>query len=198
MRSLKEIIDNYLIPYEEEHGNLLIPSLYKASDGYHLGEWVKMRRIYKRKGELSDLEVAMLDEIGFVWDARGLSTWKHAARRFHRRHGHLDVPQAYVSPDGVPLGKRINGARNSLRYGDLKPETKNFLDGLDPRWASVDRRKFVEKCSVSGCTRVYYARDWCRKHYNNWHQYGNPIPPNLRVLEYSPERVDPSIAAIPT
>jgi HNH endonuclease len=31
------------------------------------------------------------------------------------------------------------------------------------------------RCSIGGCVRTdYYARGWCRYHYNLWHVYGSP------------------------
>ena len=55
--------------YAEEHGHVLVPTLYRAPDGFKLGGWVKMQRVAKSKGRLSREQIVKLDEYGFVWDA---------------------------------------------------------------------------------------------------------------------------------
>lgn len=161
-----DVIRDYLLPYKEEHGDLLVPNSYKAPDGFGVGEWVKKRRHAKTKGTLPTDQVEALDTVGFVWDVHGLHTWKHAALAFFRAYGHLDVPQGHVTDDGVPLGKRVNGARDGLRRGTLDPQVKAFLDGLDPDWVAEDRRDDVRSCAEAGCEGVHYAKGLCRKHYN--------------------------------
>src|SRR5438045_883025 len=31
-----------------------------------------------------------------------------------------------------------------------------------------------DRCSIEGCARTWYARDWCKAHYERWRKYGDP------------------------
>lgn len=172
----REVVDRYLIPYREEHGNILVHSGYLTPDGYKLGQWIKEKRKHHAKGTLPAEQVRLLEELGMVWSARGLDTWADVARDYRNRNGNLDVPQDYVADDGTPLGRYINGARTSRRLGVLRPETREFLDSLDPAWAAAERTKADASCSVQGCASPEAGRGWCRKHYNNWYNHGSPTP----------------------
>jgi hypothetical protein len=33
----------------------------------------------------------------------------------------------------------------------------------------------VKTCSVTDCGREVHSRDWCRKHYQHWNEYGDPL-----------------------
>ena len=30
-------------------------------------------------------------------------------------------------------------------------------------------------CRVKGCSRIFYSREYCRRHYEKWWKYGNPL-----------------------
>lgn len=36
--------------------------------------------------------------------------------------------------------------------------------------------KATRVCSIDGCDRAWYARDWCNRHYNRWRRNGDPGP----------------------
>ncbi|VEU41944.1 unnamed protein product [Pseudo-nitzschia multistriata] len=54
---------NELIEYKKEHGSTLVPQRYKKNP--KLGKWVT----HQRSSCLTEERKALLDEIGFVWDA---------------------------------------------------------------------------------------------------------------------------------
>jgi hypothetical protein len=176
-KTFEQIVRDYLIPYREEHGHLLVPVSYTAPDGYELGKYIKEKRKDKIRGKTPEEHVRALDDLGMVWVARGVDTWAHAATAFRAGHGHLDVPQDYVTEDGIELGRRINDSRNGLRTGTLRDETRRFLDSLDPAWADTGMSREEKWCTVSGCSQPHFARGWCRKHYNNWYNHGDLDPP---------------------
>ena len=63
--------------YYGEHGDLLMRSNYKTSDGYTLGIWIyKCRRLYM-EDKLTQKQVAALDKIGMVWQ---LESEKNSSR----------------------------------------------------------------------------------------------------------------------
>jgi hypothetical protein len=35
----------------------------------------------------------------------------------------------------------------------------------------------VKVCSIPDCDKQAYARDWCKRHYDNWNRWGEPVRP---------------------
>ncbi|GAA4561168.1 DEAD/DEAH box helicase [Streptomyces collinus] len=70
---------------------------------------------------------------------RGLT----AARRYHRAHHHLDVPQTYQDPADYPLGRWLTWQRHLHTAGALDPARTQALERLgiiwDPRQQAFDR-----------------------------------------------------------
>ncbi|MFI0162111.1 Helicase associated domain protein [Streptomyces albidoflavus] len=70
---------------------------------------------------------------------RGLT----AARRYHRAHHHLDVPQTYQDPADYPLGRWLTWQRHLHTTGTLDPARTQALERLgiiwDPRQQAFDR-----------------------------------------------------------
>ncbi|RZD77663.1 DEAD/DEAH box helicase [Streptomyces albidoflavus] len=70
---------------------------------------------------------------------RGLA----AARRYHRAHHHLDVPQTYQDPADYPLGRWLTWQRHLHTTGTLDPARTQALERLgivwDPRQQAFDR-----------------------------------------------------------
>ncbi|MCX5602970.1 Helicase associated domain protein [Streptomyces phaeochromogenes] len=70
---------------------------------------------------------------------RGLT----AARRYHRTHHHLDVPQTYEDPTGYPLGRWLTWQRHLHTKNTLDPTRVHALERLgiiwDPRQQAFDR-----------------------------------------------------------
>ena len=50
--------------YIEKNGNTIVPRNYPI-----LGIWVSRQRVAKKKGQLSEERIQLLDDIGFIWDA---------------------------------------------------------------------------------------------------------------------------------
>jgi superfamily II DNA or RNA helicase len=58
----------HLQAYLTEHKDCNVAALYKSTDGYNLGLWV--RNLRRRRSSLSTERLARLDELGFVWKVR--------------------------------------------------------------------------------------------------------------------------------
>ncbi|MFJ5811198.1 helicase associated domain-containing protein [Streptomyces sp. NPDC093093] len=61
------------------------------ADTRSLADWLTKQRAARRNGQLTDKQIAALDELGMDWDPLG-SRWQQAlqaARGYHREHGHL-------------------------------------------------------------------------------------------------------------
>lgn len=103
-----------LLDYYRENGNADVPSYYITADGLRLGAWVFNVRNRKsgvgQGAELTDEQIRRLDELGFCWDGRRKNTWEKAyaaAREYKAKHGDLKIPAAYVTADGLALGRWI-------------------------------------------------------------------------------------------
>ncbi len=82
-----------LVAYKEKHGNTQVPTSYPA-----LGVWVgTQRKQYrlKTKGKYShmtDERMAMLNDIGFVWEVNNWMEKFLELKQFHSETGHFLVP----------------------------------------------------------------------------------------------------------
>lgn len=110
--------------YYLEVGNLNVSQNF-IYDGVRLGAWVYCQCIayrnrslskedrYSTMAPLSDEYVALLEDIGIIWDKR-IENWDFnflKAKEFFLENGHLKVPSGYVTSDGVRLGCWIRNQR---------------------------------------------------------------------------------------
>ena len=117
-----------LLDYYKENGNADVPSYYVTADGLRLGAWVFNTRSRKNgigKGaELTDEQIKRLDELGFSWDGKFRNNWNksyEAACEYKKKHGDLNILVAYVTADGLALGRWI---RYQIDVGEKLPEEK--------------------------------------------------------------------------
>ncbi|MCB6992809.1 Helicase associated domain protein [bacterium 210820-DFI.6.37] len=131
--------------YFQEFGNLLVNVSDKEYQGVKLGRWLAQLRSYKKSHiqseYLTEERIAALDAIGMVWDVPDY-LWEqnyHAAVRYHREHGNLEVPSYYIDEDGIRLGAWIFNMRAirrnpSEKRGRLSREQIQKLDEIDMIW----------------------------------------------------------------
>jgi hypothetical protein len=131
--------------FYEKHGHLMVNAAEKEEDGLTLGRWISQLRVYRKSGiqraYLTPERIAALNGIGMVWDIPNY-LWEEnyiAAVRYHRSHGHLNVPTNYIDPDGVRLGVWLNSLRTSKkgknRRAELTAEQTARLDALEMNWS---------------------------------------------------------------
>lgn len=134
--------------YYEEHGNLDIPSKYKAN-GIWLSKWVnEQRQVYignRGNKRLTDDQISRLSAIGMVWDnsieKRNLDVWEWRyaeAKRYFDTHGDLIVPTDYVGLDGKKLGTWITAQRRYYAEGKLKKDQIDRLSAIGMIWIVDD------------------------------------------------------------
>jgi hypothetical protein len=96
----------YAVIFYEEYGHLNIPTSYKTSDSYDLGNWIYLQR--KNKNSLSPERVQLLDSIEMIWD-----------RKCERKKV-LDVIDAsgidYKANKGVLMGISLFDIKAKVRY----------------------------------------------------------------------------------
>ena len=103
--------------YYRAHGDLDVPSNYVTPAGEKLGAWlVRQRgvRAGKLRGSLSPERVRRLDAIGMSWRDLAEERWERnfaALCAYYERFGNLDVPQTYVTPEGIHLGQFVKNMR---------------------------------------------------------------------------------------
>ena len=125
------------LEYYREHGNLDVPTYYVTEDGVRLGNWITYVRNARKRGrnvrsaELTPEQIKRLDELGFSWEGKFHSTWDkayEAACSYKRKYGNLDIPVAYMTEDGLRLGRWIRRQRD--KYDTLSEKRKKKLEEL--------------------------------------------------------------------
>ena len=131
-----------LAEYKKEHGNAEVPASYRSPDGLRLGAWLQKQRS-RANGTVSpplqEWQKTILSRAGMVWDVPG-SRWESMfteAAKYRREHGNLLVPYAYVTPDGILLGKWIHTQRKAKKnQGGCKTtdERIQLLESIGMVW----------------------------------------------------------------
>ena len=129
-----------LVRYVEEHGNSNVPNNYITPEGVGLGTIVKNIRSGKRK--ISKNERTKLDSIGFVWRARNRGLpFKEVYQllvKYVEEHGNCNVPQKYVTPEGVCLGQIVASMRSGNRK--VSDNEREKLDSIDFVWCVINKK----------------------------------------------------------
>ena len=132
--------------YAAKHGDLNVPVNYTTEEGEKLGAWILNQRTAYAKEMLSQDQIGRLEKIGIYWGNRNDRQWNEvygAAKRYFEANGDLDVPVAYVSPEGYALGKWVR----RQQYAYRKPEKSNailsqerieLLDAIGMQWEKPD------------------------------------------------------------
>jgi hypothetical protein len=120
-----------LLAYKTAHGHLDVPKT-PVTD---LGTWVSVQRRAKNKGEIPDERIRLLDEVGFIWEARDFR-WEYMFRQmlaYKDTHKHLNIPTS--SSD---LGSWVHIQRRAKRNGKLSAEKIRRFDEVGFAWQFID------------------------------------------------------------
>ena len=131
--------------YYQEHGNLNIPAKY-VTEGIWLAKWLdEQKQIYRgnRPGKaLTADQIKRLEALGVQWKISGSQkAWTEqyqAAKLFYEAHGHLIVPQDYLSTNGKKLGIWIYRQRKYKAEGKLTKAQIQKLDSIGMVWTFDD------------------------------------------------------------
>lgn len=152
----------YAKAYYEKMGHLNIPQTYKTEGGHALGVWILTQRAVRKGlkwGVLSEERIAKLDAIGMCWTGREQDRWPEyfaAAEAYAREFGHLCVPYAYVTSDGVKLGKWLGTLKvQRKRRGKGRYLTKDRIAALDELGMVWDVDKFQWEQKFEAAQRYF-------------------------------------------
>ena len=132
--------------YAQEYGNLDVPRDYKTADGKTLGRWIQNQELAYEQKKLSADQIKRLETIGMQWGSRYDRQWNEvyqAAKRYFEANGNLDIPVAYISPEGYALGKWVRRQQYAYRNPEksnaiLSQERIELLDAVGMQWEKPD------------------------------------------------------------
>ena len=132
--------------YAQKYGNLDVPRDYKTADGKTLGRWIQNQELAYEQKKLSADQIKRLETIGMQWGCRYDRQWNEvyqAAKRYFEANGSLDIPVAYVSPEGYALGKWVRRQQYAYRNPEksnaiLSQERIELLDAIGMQWEKPD------------------------------------------------------------
>ena len=141
-RRLKE-----LAAFKKKYGHCCVSTLGSHAS---LGNWVRTQRGRRRRGQLSQEQIRILDELGFCWGVRrkafqpkarmteaeiNQATWESMYEvlvAYQQAHGHCRVPLS--TRDHSSLTRWLIGQRSARRKGKLSAERVRRLDELGFSW----------------------------------------------------------------
>ena len=121
--------------YLRDHGSTLVPRGYQTRSGLDLGGWVIRQRVNRESLPIERLR--KLQDIGFVWDARG-DKWENGFKEleaYRDAHGDCLVPFDHQTSSGFKLFVWVNSQRQNYKKGKLSREKQQRLDELGFLWA---------------------------------------------------------------
>jgi hypothetical protein len=124
--------------YTREYGNPHVPRTHSNTK---LASWVWIQRIrrdrpYGQASQLTQEQIALLDKLGFRWDARE-EQWMEKfekLKEFKIKYGHCEI--GLIESEGSDLFPWITLQRSKLSRGELRPERKVMLDAIGFNWSS--------------------------------------------------------------
>ena len=136
---------NSAVLYHREYGNLDVPSYYVDKSGIKLGAWISALRSARKnkntkRAELTNLQIAKLDELGMLWDGKTELNWEkfyQEACRYYKMKGNLKVPAGFITDTGCRLGRWIHNQRDKYPNSLSKEKIKR-LEAIGMIWRSED------------------------------------------------------------
>ena len=127
--------------YMAEYGDLQIPSTYKDSNNFILGQTASNYRTAYRRGELIQEKIDILNSLEFPWDVGKPNNAQFAWENFLNElslykttYGDLNIPNEYVAPSGFKLGQKTRYTRTLKNNGELDAHKIESLSLLGFPW----------------------------------------------------------------
>ncbi len=139
--------------YRKEKGTLAMPAGFLTEEGIPLGRWLWRQRttLGKRlaEGNLTEKETERLErlrKLGMTWESDGWTEKWELACRYYEREGNLDIPQNYVTQEGVWLGKWLYRQRD--RYQKERSATQKAGEDTPKDWLTTEQKKCLESIGM--------------------------------------------------
>jgi len=118
--------------FRKQNGHCNVP--YKYAADLKLAEWVRHRRLDRRKGRLAPDLVSALDALGFDWNPSETMYQEMLGRikAFHGKKGHCHVSARYSADP--KLANSISTLRQGWKKGQLSKRTISELNALGFLW----------------------------------------------------------------
>ena len=119
--------------YKDKHGHCEVP----RSEGA-LATWVSTQRVAYSDGELSELRIKPLEELGFVWNVLE-ALWEEQYERlkaFKEEYGHCNPTKTNLGTS--TFGRWVNRVRSQRRAGTLEANRIAQLDAIGFVWDHRD------------------------------------------------------------
>ena len=144
--------------YYEENGNLNVPTGY-LTNGVNLYVWIKLQKNEYLKGNLSDEQISLLNEIGMVWNvhfSKWLSFYK-LAKEYYEKNGNLLIPFDYIINDRK-LGSWVIVQRKKYKNGCISRERIEMLNKIGMVW-TFDNIRFSAWLEKYEIAKKYYMEN---------------------------------------
>lgn len=186
-RELKDFDDIWwesymkLVAYYKQHGHTNIPARYSKDKA--LGTWVVAQRAKRKKNELSQDRIDLLEDIEFNWNPK-VKVFDEFCKKliaFKQKYGHTNVPMN--SKDFPKFAKWTNKYRSLLNNGELQP------NGSVKYLGSSLSKKQIEKLKSLGFKKSVRKTRWedyyeeLKEHYEE-HGNSRPIQSEYPQLYY--------------
>ena len=125
----------HLKAYHVEHGDADVPHHWNKDP--KLAAWVSQQRQRRRKVEMPDEQIRLLDDLGFTWKSRDVGTWEDRYQElieFKSKHGHCNLPTRHT--ENPKLGPFVNSMRSKRNAGKLTADRIARLEAIEFVWAS--------------------------------------------------------------
>jgi len=111
----------------------------KNSEDRYLGDvdlydWIKSLRVKRKKGELTQKEIKLLNNINFPWDTARSMSWDdkyQLAKEYYEKHGTVDILPSVTLDNGFKLGVWIQSQKIDYKNNKVSPEHLPLLLALD-------------------------------------------------------------------
>ena len=130
-----DVMHERLKQYHATNGDANVPHLWEEDP--KLATWVSEQRKKRKKNLLSDNEVCLLDEIGFIWQFRERGNWEERFGelvQFKEKNGHFEVP--WNCAEFPKLGGFVRNMRAKRNNGTLLTDRIVKLDAIGFNWVS--------------------------------------------------------------
>lgn len=163
--------------YYNAYGDLDVSSTYRTDDGVNLYVWLnKMRR--SKRGEINnfhitDEQIALLDEIGMIWESKYDYVWNQRyeeAKRYYEKYGNLNVANSYITESGTKLGLWLEKQRHNKKTSNKRLDSNKILKlneiGMvwDPQADTEEKyldaaKEYYSQHGVLDCVGTYVTPD---------------------------------------